>query len=117
MFGWFVKKSVSVPGEYHCRICLENMDVEQGYTQLCRCTSPIHEKCLRTWIQTSQKDVCEVCKTGYKIPVVIPPSKPPLSHAQIDIDNRFRESMQTLGCISFCILLIALIMLILKTRN
>ena len=113
MFGWFVKKSVSISGEYHCRICLENMDVEQGYTQLCRCTSTVHEKCLRTWIQTSQKDVCEVCKTGYKIPIVIPSKDTVLYPPD---DTSLKEALRSFGCIVFCIMLIALIVLVLDAR-
>ena len=112
---------VDIPESPQCRMCLENMDIEQGYIHPCQCTSPVHETCLLKWVQSSQKDVCEVCQIGYKIPMVIPPlSKVPdiiLRPYPHPPDNtRSKEALRNLGCIILCVMGVALVLLIIHAR-
>lgn len=53
-----------------CRICFDAVTAGSPLISPCGCTGTIggvHEQCLNTWITTSGKTRCELCKTAYKI--------------------------------------------------
>jgi E3 ubiquitin-protein ligase DOA10 len=49
----------------HCNICLDNGDLLKD---VCKCKNLlVHKKCLRKWVNTQNKQVCEMCKESYNI--------------------------------------------------
>lgn len=52
-----------------CRVCLVEEEFENNkFVSPCKCkgdTGIIHEKCLAKWIETSNRNECEICKTEY----------------------------------------------------
>lgn len=53
-----------------CRICFDAVTAGSPLISPCGCTGTIggvHARCLNTWITTSGKTRCELCKTAYKI--------------------------------------------------
>lgn len=51
-----------------CRVCLEKETHNNKFVSPCKCKGDagnIHEKCLRQWIETSERDECEICNTTY----------------------------------------------------
>tara|TARA_B100000902_G_C27307177_1_gene916191 strand:+ start:1989 stop:2705 length:717 start_codon:yes stop_codon:yes gene_type:complete len=51
-----------------CRVCLEEETDGNKFVSPCKCKGDagnIHEKCLIQWIETSDRQECEICNTPY----------------------------------------------------
>lgn len=54
-----------------CKYCLENV-ILSGHDQKnsevvypCKCTAPIHQKCIQKWYKMKKSDSCEICLENY----------------------------------------------------
>ena len=51
-----------------CRVCFDEETDKDKFVSPCKCKGDagnIHEKCLRQWIETSEREKCEICNTEY----------------------------------------------------
>ena len=98
-----------------CRICFEH---SSDLISVCKCEGSIkfvHEKCIKTWVETTNKDVkgavCELCST--KLVVSYKVSK------ECSVRRAFGESIEKtfLGFIALVLLAVTTIVTIVQSEN
>ncbi|BFZ56687.1 hypothetical protein PYCC9005_003735 [Savitreella phatthalungensis] len=62
-----------------CRVCRSEGTTEEPLFHPCKCSGSIryvHEACLKEWLQHSQKQHCELCKTPFRFTKLYDPQMP-----------------------------------------
>lgn len=106
-------RSSSQTSEKTCRICYEAESAEDIIIEPCECSGSmkyIHEKCLKTWILSQNKQptsyTCDICKYSIKMQIRM------MNHFSLKNLNKELYKMITLFIV-ICIVLIIFIYLIL----
>ena len=63
-----LSKTSNIEEKYISTSNLQNsMELQKNYLYPCKCTNPVHIKCILEWISRKNNTTCEICNTQYNI--------------------------------------------------